>query len=182
MPMVVKLEENDAEPVYKSSEGESKCAKNLVPKDLTILTNDDEDMRVNVLVERYGHIKRSAHILKPGDVTLHMKIDAQTINQGKCFYNPVQDTYFVRAKRNVNARKQKDDRIFMEIEKYEETANYKSITFFITGKHISDEAVSRQDFRSGWKHQNEKDYTMPSTPNGTWSQHIHENISARPKY
>ena len=132
MPLVIKLEECDHELGHRPDDMEAKSA-NSVPKSLAILSNEDEDQRVNVLTERYGHIKRKAHRLDPGDVVLHMKTDTQTINQGKCFYNPVQDIYFVRAKRNVNARKQKDDRIFLEIERYEETSNYKSITFYVTG-------------------------------------------------
>ena len=132
MPMVIKLEENDM-PDHGPNGIEPKISTNHAPKDIQNLTNDDEELRVNVLIERYGHIKREAHRMNPGDAVLHMKVDSQTINQGKCFYNPIQDTYFVRAKRNVNARKQKDDRIFMEIEKYEEFPKYRSIIFYVTG-------------------------------------------------
>ena len=130
---MIKLEEKD--PFFDQNLGikDNKATKNSIPSPLSILSNENEDQRVNVLTDRYGHVKRTAHKLNPGEVSLHMKIDSQTINQGKCFYNPVQDIYFVRAKRNVNARKQKDDRIFLEVEKYEELSDYKSITFYITG-------------------------------------------------
>ena len=127
MPIVVKLEEDEAHCMSGS------------PIDLTYpisgphIANEDEETRVEFLTNRYGHIRRGAYKMEKGDVYLHMQVDALTINQGKCFYNPEQDVYYVRAKKNANIRKQKDDKIFLEIEKYEENTVYKYLTFHITG-------------------------------------------------
>ena len=132
MPIVVKLEE-DAE--HGMSESPTDAINMTNPNNIYDVTNEDEEARIEFLSNRYGHIRRGAYKMERGDVYLHMQVDALTINQGKCFYNPEQDVYYVRAKKSANVRKQKDDKIFLEVEKYDENTVYKNLTFHITGIH-----------------------------------------------
>ena len=129
---MIKLEEEEGN-TASSSQTETGRAVDI-PREIMFLSNHDRKERSRTLTERYGHIQRAAHTIERDEAFLHMQMDGQAVNQGKCYYNPEHDTYYARPKKPGVGKKAKHDRIFFEVERHDENMEHESITFYVTGK------------------------------------------------
>ena len=87
--------------------------------------------RIEMLKERFKHIKKGTEERKPDTFYLYFKTDNKPKNGGRCFYNYNVDTYYV----GVRKWKETFDRIPLEIERTNTYTGHTMITFYISGNH-----------------------------------------------
>ena len=127
MQIKVEMCENDPQ--------EAGSSFSTTPKEQITLSNTDEDIRSIILSRRYGFLQPNATTLEPGQAYLHFQTDDKYVNQGKCYYNNKQGTYYIKNKKPGNPGRQRktDETVFMEIERYDGDTGHNEIQIFITG-------------------------------------------------
>ena len=90
---------------------------------------NEEKKRIDMLKNRFKHVKKGTETLEPNAFHLFFKTDNKPKNGGRCFYNYNVDTYY------VGVRKWKDtiDKIQLEIERDNANTGHTMITFYISG-------------------------------------------------
>ena len=86
-----------------------------------------------MLKEQYGHFEPGDDVLNTSKYHLHVKIDNRPINQGLCFLNNDQNTYYMSCRKNYQPNQLPKEIITMVLEKSVLQLAHTHVEFFLTG-------------------------------------------------